>query len=751
MMMAFSMSLVENPNRVLGRRGSLKQYQDSDVLYWHEFEVLRDVDLEEEQLGPFFRKRPQLIVNRMLEVSKTLYQAQNEWNNRVVEEVSSVNKKHSTDGDASKKLCQAVSSLGPVAVKMGQTLSQRPDLVGAEAAKALKTLQTQNTPFDDQLAYAVLHESLDYWDGPIAPGIELDDATLEGFATYNPRFRTINAQGPTRFASMTAHSVASASLGQVYKATTHEGADVAVKVQRPDALSTLAKDAQCFRLLVEGRNFVENAKTKIQSPDSKGEGFTEAEVRGGQSTFGSVLDRVSFDIKKELDYRIEAENSKRFRESLAFLGFVTTPEVVEATDRVLITEWIPGRHLRDLSKDEGLAMTRMAVEACTASMVLTGFVHADPHEGNLMLHDDGRLVFLDFGLMSEVEDSVMEGFAKGIQGLLSENWMALTEAFVDVGFVNDPIMHRNSLKENWRVDPNFGLPQLARDLENAMKTTDGGSSRFGALATVLNKKISPNWLVFTPPYVILLIRTFLTLEGIAGSIDPTFNIYEMAMPWAIQRTLSPSTEQGIQVFRSTILTEENTIQWDRLVSLMNMNNGSPTEHAPTEVKKSEVDSANAKQAAMNDAIQMLLGSSSGRPLRRALRDLDSVDLLRKLSSREARPILESVIQKSLDRRRVKRITPAASSSVEESSKVDRPLSEECKQMRTLQSKRRKQAMRVLLRDHLRRCFLCWRGLKATFCFVSVSLRVFVITLVRTYFQRRKERSGTKTSRATPGI
>jgi len=60
-------------------------------------------------------------------------------------------------------------------------------------------------------------------------------------------------------------------------------------------------------------------------------------------------------------------------------------------------------------------MTRMAVEACTASLVLTGFVHADPHEGNIMLEDDGRLVFLDFGLMSSVEPDIMEAFARGIQ------------------------------------------------------------------------------------------------------------------------------------------------------------------------------------------------------------------------------------------------------------------------------------------------------------------------------------------------
>ena len=115
-----------------------------------------------------------------------------------------------------------------------------------------------------------------------------------------------------------------------------------------------------------------------------------------------------------------------------------------------------------------------------------------------MLHDDGRVVFLDFGLMSNVDVDVMEGFARGIQGLLSEQWAALTEAFVDIGFVNNPIMHRNGLGEKWRSDPKFGLPELTDELALAMQSTEGGVSRFGALATVLNKEISPRWLGRSP-------------------------------------------------------------------------------------------------------------------------------------------------------------------------------------------------------------------------------------------------------------
>ena len=147
------------------------------------------------------------------------------------------------------------------------------------------------------------------------------------------------------------------------------------------------------------------------------------------------------DMTDELDYYKEAESGVKFQESLKFLGFVKTPRVVMeySSERVLVTEFIKGLHLNDLSRDDGLSMTRMAVKACIASLVLTGFVHADPNEGNNMLDEDGSIVFLNFGLMSDVEDTVMEAFAQGIQACLADDWNSLTKAFKSSGFISDPI------------------------------------------------------------------------------------------------------------------------------------------------------------------------------------------------------------------------------------------------------------------------------------------------------------------------
>ena len=123
--------------------------------------------------------------------------------------------------DRGAMLRAELAALGPVAVKLGQTLSQRPDILPDDVCEALKALQTTNAPFPDEEAFRVIAEDFNAT-GPVAPGLPL----LDG---YDP-------EGPTLFKSLSATCIASASLGQVYKGETHDGRPIAVKVQRPGAL-----------------------------------------------------------------------------------------------------------------------------------------------------------------------------------------------------------------------------------------------------------------------------------------------------------------------------------------------------------------------------------------------------------------------------------------------------------------------------------------------------------------------------------
>ncbi|KAK7253459.1 hypothetical protein SO694_00001840 [Aureococcus anophagefferens] len=664
------------------REPLLDQYRD--------FEALREVEFSRESLQRFFRTRPHLVVNRFSSVAWTLRKAQEDWDasgglkrGEKSAEFDPTTLAGNDVGGRGARLCAALSSLGPVSVKLSQTLSQRPDIVGDEAAVSLKALQTQNVPYDDEIAWAIVREDLG-WRGPIAPGVGEGDGAWRGPIAPGVG----EGDGAPLFAAITPKPIATASLGQVYKGTTHDGREVAVKVQRPDAMEILSKDYQCFLL----------ALSAVQLSWALSAGAFEADLK-------LIVDRVAADIYDELDYRKEAENGRDFEASLEFLGFVRTPDVLDeyTTRRVLVTEWVAGHHLSKLPAEEGLKMTRMAVEACTASLVLTGYVHADPHEGNLMLGDDGKLVFLDFGLMSSVDPDIMEAFARGIQACLAEDYAGLAVCFRDVGFLTDPVQYRaDPAKEPFAPAPRAAdgsdplFPEFVDALTDAMETVEGGTSRFGALATVLNQVLAPNWKMFTPPYVLLLVRTFLTLEGIAAEVDPNFNIYEMSLPWAVRRSLAPSSAAGVDALRATLLTPENRVQWRRLLDLV------PTEAAEVAAAEKTASTEQAKQEAMNDAVGSLLGSPRGAALRQVLNEVDLNDLLARLRSREGRPLRraasEALGAKVSDKLFRRDAPPEDAVAVADA----RPVSARALRIRARENQWKGKVARLLVGSHLKR-------------------------------------------------
>lgn len=450
--------------------------------------------------------------------------------------------------------------------------------------------------------------------------------------------------GPPLFAKLSETCIASASLGQVYRGTTHAGLEIAVKVQRPDALEQCLLDGSVIILALKAIT-----------------------GRFWNGDLLAIFDLVAGGVVQELDFRHEASNCFQFGESLRFIGYVDVPKTLPelTTRRALAMEWVYGRHLSDLSPEEAMRMTYMSVEAVTAGLVLTGQVHADPHEGNIMLADDGRLVFLDFGLMSKVEDDIMEAFASGIQCVLSKDYAGLVRAFVSTGFIGQPIEWRAQESDPWTTTHPKGdcVTVMAAELKERMEAVPGGGSRFGALSIVLGD-MGYSWQMYTPPYIILLIRTFLTLEGIAGKVDPEFNIYEVALPWAVQRALSPLTQEGIDTLRSSLVTADNTFQWGRVLDLIEQQRVQAAEEAAEAVAKAEgagdkaenlpqagsararlmageankanVDTTLASASAAAQAAQAatplaslltVLGSPEGATLRRIARDVDAAELL----------------------------------------------------------------------------------------------------------------------------
>ncbi|CAK0844344.1 unnamed protein product [Prorocentrum cordatum] len=510
-------------------------------------------------------------------------------------------------------LRSGLADMGVFFVKMGQTCAQRPDLVGDELAQELKGLQERNDPFSDEVALQIIADDLGH-KGPLAPQVPVagcDESLPPLLAELNPKH------------------VASASLGQVYKGRLHDGRTVALKVQRPGVRDALGDDWAVAVLGCKAYKY-----------------FTS-----GDNDYSLIVDTVATGIQMEVDYHVEAANLEEFAVRHAFLPFVSSPSWVpeytgpEGSARVLCMEWYPSRAPSELSRQERKELVEMAVEACVVQLLVTGFVHADPHEGNLRMGDDGRVVFLDFGLS--------RGFAAGIRHVLNQEWLDLARVMQEVRFAPTPMLKFVSVdgKKTSEKVP-CSTEEFAEELGKTLMGESGGISRFGAMATSL-KKLSSRYLMLTPPYVALLCRTFITLEGLLGD-DPeladAFNIYEVALPFTISRFLSPRTRKGQKMLREALMEQEPCVRhrmsahhaggarlnWESFAELLDDSCVLPADEA----EEAEPASFGAQEGVQ----RRLLLTSEGAALRRFVYDVDVYEVLHSfLVSQEARRLRDGVV------------------------------------------------------------------------------------------------------------
>ncbi|KAG5175343.1 hypothetical protein JKP88DRAFT_351553 [Tribonema minus] len=320
-------------------------------------------------LHNFYSKRPILVARRFLEVSSTL-----SWFAIELLKDIAMGRWDENQPLRGQQLRELTSRNGPAFIKasVGQGASIRPDILPASWIKEMEKLQDRVEPFGAKEARATLEASL---------GRKLEDVFED--------------------ASVFAKPVAAASLGQVYKARLRAtGDEVAVKVQRPEVLFTVTRDLYVMRIIL---NLL--AKCGKIGP-----------VRLGDTAkaFRSCIDSWAVRFMDELDYLTEAANADRFRLEMAkseALGqAIIVPRVYHSmtTRYMLTTEWVTGEKLSkiDATKPEGRAMLA-ALQATLLNSYLTqllesGFLHADPHPGNFLVTDAGKLVILDYGLMTEL-------------------------------------------------------------------------------------------------------------------------------------------------------------------------------------------------------------------------------------------------------------------------------------------------------------------------------------------------------------
>jgi len=482
------------------------------------------------------------------------------------------------------KLRDVVAKLGPVFVKLAQTLSTRPDIIGEEAADALMTLQQDVKQFDSEVAFQTIREEL------INRGSLRFVKDIAGADPETSLYSEFNEK-----------PIAAASIGQVYEARLHDAqkTKVAVKVQRPGMVRRIALDCTVIRLLLT---------------------WLEESGANGSEDLPFIIDEVGAGIFRELDYTLEARNAKAFKRSLNFLPYVKIPRSWDnlTSTRVLTQEFISGRPMKKLNLDEQRKMVRMGVECSSAQLFRTGLVHADPHEGNMLYTDQGQLALIDFGLICEVNNAQQEAMASCILNILNAQWDDLIDNLRIMGMLPDKAQiwkDENGNVADYTSDPGKWYvitdDEFRRAFREAMDGPDGMEKKqrnnFTELVVDLTK-ISTQYRFNLPPYMVFVIRSLTTLDFCA--VRTGANMYEVAAPTALFRALSPRTAYGKQVLERTIMDKETgDIDWQKFLDLSRQASGNSASSTASESERSDA----------QDSVEMLggelLNSSAGSSLR----------------------------------------------------------------------------------------------------------------------------------------
>ncbi|NEP17732.1 MAG: AarF/ABC1/UbiB kinase family protein [Leptolyngbya sp. SIO4C1] len=454
-------------------------------------------------IASYYGRRPLQIIGRLLEILWLFvgYGLKLLWDWQT-------NQQQQNELKRAVQLRQLLTRLGPAYIKIGQALSTRPDLVSPIYMSELVKLQDQLPPFPNEIAFRFIEEELGQ-----PPEAIYDDLS------------------PT--------PVAAASLGQVYKGKLKTGEPVAVKVQRPGLAQKITRDLYILRGLSQ---------------------WVTNHVQQVRSDLVSIMDEFGARIFEEMDYNHEAQNAERFAELYGYLPNIIVPSVYRqyTARRVMTMEWINGMKLTQPEKlqAQGLNPTSVietGVQCSLRQLLEHGFFHADPHPGNLLVTPDGKLAYLDFGMMCQVEPYQRYGLIEAIVHMVNRDFEGLAQDYVKLEFL-DPDTDLTPI-----------IPALAEVFNNAL----------GATVAELNlKSITDEFSALmyeypfrVPAYYALIIRSLVTLDGIAISVDPNFKVLSKAYPYVSKRLLTdpaPELRQSLQ----ELLFKEGSFRWNRLENLL---------------------------------------------------------------------------------------------------------------------------------------------------------------------------------------
>lgn len=411
--------------------------------------------------------------------------------------------------ERAKELRELLTHLGPTFIKVGQALSTRPDLIRKDYLEELIKLQDQLPPFDNEIAFKLIETQL---------GRSVDEAYRE----------------------ISPHPIAAASLGQVYRAVLHTGEEVAVKVQRPFLRPRLTLDLYLMRC---GAMWL-----APWLPLNLGHDLT------------LIVDEFGTKLFEEIDYINEGHNAEKFATNFRDEPLVKVPKIYweYSNYKVLTLEWINGFKLTDTAKIQAAGLDtdtliKIGVTSGLQQLLEHGFFHADPHPGNLFATPDGQMAYIDFGMMDQLEEETKETIASSVVQLINRDYSALARDFVNLGF----------LTPDTQIEPI--IPALEKVLGKAVGESVGAFN-FKTITDEFSE-LMYDYPFRVPAKFALIIRSLITQEGLALSLNPNFKIVEVSYPYVSRRLLTgESPEMRRRLLE--VLFKDGKFQWERLENLI---------------------------------------------------------------------------------------------------------------------------------------------------------------------------------------
>jgi ubiquinone biosynthesis protein len=365
---------------------------------------------------------------------------------------------------APDRLCLMLARLGTTYIKFGQALSMRRDVLPDDYVNALQSLQDHIAPFPTQAAVHEIERSLGR---PIK----------ELFARFDEK------------------PLAAASVAQVHTAELHDGRQVIVKVRRAGIKTHINRDMQALRVVTRLAMAL-MPRLKHYQP-----------LR--------IIDEIWSNLRKEIDFRQEARNSKQFAAAFAGWSTIHIPAVVEGlvSEAVIVQERSSGRRIDDPAiKAEGARLAQDFVDLYLHQIFVLGIFHGDPHPGNLFITAEGQICFHDFGLIGILDRATRRKLAAFTDAFVHQDADWLLDAAIDLGVLGG---------EMNRAEFRRGLSEILADFA-ARPLKDWSLAEAFVRITRLGQADN----VFIPYDLVILMRAMFNGEHVVRTLDPEFQLLE---------------------------------------------------------------------------------------------------------------------------------------------------------------------------------------------------------------------------------